>query len=179
LPDTLIKTVGFFWREDDVFWGRPRNPGSLLGKPTSSKKAEPIDFREQAGIYVLYADYEMVYVGQTGKGDQNLFVRLRQHRFDDLAGRWNQFSWFGVRRVLQNGELSKKNAKFHPTLEVTLDHVEGVLIHSAEPPRNGQKGRFGSAVKRYLQVRDGRLGPPKDKVLAEIHEKLAEGGDAS
>lgn len=157
MPDTLIKSVGFFWRADDVFWGRPRNPGKLLGKHAKQKKTNPIDFREQAGIYVLYFDYRMVYVGQTGKSDQCLFARLRQHRFDDLAERWNQFSWFGVRRVLSDGSLSKKSAQFHPSLPITLDHVEGVLIHAAEPPRNGQKGRFGNNVARYLQVRDDRL----------------------
>jgi hypothetical protein len=178
LADTLVKTVGFFWREGDVFWGRPRNPGTLLGKPRSSKKSDPIDFRDQAGVYVLYADYRMVYVGQTGRGSQNLFARLRQHRSDDLAGRWNQFSWFGVRGVLKNGGLSNKNARFHPSLEIMLDHVEGVLIHSSEPPRNAQKGRFGAAVKRFLQVRDERLGPEEGRVLAEIHDKLGAGDHA-
>lgn len=177
LADTLIKTVGFFWRARDVFWGRPKNTGKLLGKPSSKKKSEPVDFREQAGIYVLYSDYRIVYVGQTGKGDQNLFVRLRQHRFDDLAGRWDQFSWFGVRRVLKSGDLSKKNAQFHPSLTTTLDHVEAVLIHAAEPPRNGQQGRFGQNVKRYLQVRDERLGPPEDELLAEVHKGMQ--GDES
>lgn len=176
MADTLIKTVGFFWRPDDVFWGRPKNPGRLLGKPAAQKKAKPVDFREQSGIYVLYSDYHIVYVGQTGKGGQNLFVRLRQHRFDDLAGRWNQFSWFGVRRALKGGELSKKSAQFHPSLVTTLDHVEGVLIHAAEPPRNGQKGRFGKSVIRYLQVRDERLGPPQDELLAELHKNQVQGG---
>lgn len=172
MADTLVKTVGFFWKADDVYWGKPKNRGSLLGKPSSAKKDEPIDFREQAGIYVLYSDYKIVYVGQTGKGNQSLLVRLRQHRVDDLAGRWNQFSWFGVRRVLKSGGLSKKNAAFHPTLETMLDHVEAVLIHAAEPPRNGQNGRCGQDVKRYLQVRDPRLGPAQDELLAELHDRL-------
>lgn len=161
---TLIKTVGFFWRARDVFWGRPRNPGKLLGKPSSNKKSDPIDFREQAGIYVLYSDFRIVYVGQTGKGEQNLFVRLRQHRFDDLAGRWDRFSWFGVRRVLKGGDLAKKSTGFHPSLTTTLNHVEAVLIHATEPPRNGQQGRFGKNVVRYLQVRDPRLGLQEDEL---------------
>src|ERR1051325_4095622 len=174
MADTLIKTVGFFWRADDVFWGRPKNPGKLLGKPARQKTGRVIDFREQAGIYVLYSDYHIVYVGQTGNSNQSLFVRLRQHRCDYLAGRWNQFSWFGVRRVLGNGTLSKKSAQFHPSLAATLNHVEGVLIHAVEPPRNGQKGRFGENVTRYLQVRDERLGPAQDELLADVHRRLAQ-----
>lgn len=158
MTDSLITTMGLFWKAEDVFWGRPRNPGSLLGKPSGRRRSESIDFREQIGIYVLYADYKIVYVGQTGSGDQKLFARLRQHRSNDLAGRWNQFSWFGTRRVLESGKLSVEKTAFHPSLELTLNHIEGVLIHTAEPPLNGQGGRFGPDVERYLQVRDARLG---------------------
>lgn len=39
MADTLIKTVGFFWSVDDVYWGKPKSPGSLLGRPASAKKA--------------------------------------------------------------------------------------------------------------------------------------------
>jgi hypothetical protein len=172
MPTTLINTVGLFWRTDRVFWGRPKVAGRLLGVPSGNKKGPPVDFREQAGIYVLYFNYEIVYVGQTGKNDQSLFVRLRQHRVDDLAERWNQFSWFGVRRVLNGGTLSKKTAQFHPSLGTALDHIEAVLIHAADPPRNGQDGRFGSAVTRYLQVRDPELGATDAEMLRSIADKL-------
>lgn len=154
---TLFQTVGLFWREGDVFWGRPKNPGRILGRLATAKKAPAVDFSDQAGIYVLYSKFRIVYVGQTGRGSQSLLARLRQHRTDDLAGRWDQFSWFGVRRVLRKGNLSKKNAAFHPKLTTVLNHVEAVLIHAAEPPRNGQQGRFGKKVGRYLQERDDRL----------------------
>jgi hypothetical protein len=146
--------------------------------PSAKKKADPVDFREQAGIYVLYWDYHIVYVGQTGKKDQCLFVRLRQHRFDHLAERWNQFSWFGVRRVLKGGTLSKRTAQFHPSLESALNHIEAVLIHAADPPRNGQEGRFGKKVARYLQVRDNELGLTDGEVLRTLSEKIDNPGAA-
>jgi hypothetical protein len=180
MVDSLITTVGLFWHADSVFWGSQKNPGSLLGRPAKKRKEAPTDFRDQIGIYVLYADYSIVYVGQTGSGGQKLLYRLRQHRSDDLAERWNRFSWFGVRRVLGGGTLSKEKSAFHPSLQTVLNHVEAVLIHAAEPTMNGQGGRLGSNVVRYLQVRDDRLGPTDHQMLAALYknaDKHAEESD--
>ena len=170
MSDSLITTVGLFWHAEAVFWGSQKKPGSLLGRPAKNKREGHTDFREQIGIYVLYADYAIVYAGQTGSGSQKLLYRLRQHRSDDLAERWNRFSWFGVRRVLGGGTLSKEKTAFHPSLQTVLNHVEAVLIHAAEPTMNGQGGRFGSSVIRYLQVRDPRLGLTDHQMLSALHE---------
>ena len=169
--DTFITTMGLFWRADDVFWGRQKNPGSLLGRSAERLSSDPVDFRDQVGIYVLYADYDMVYVGQTGSGDQRLFVRLRQHRTDHLAGRWNRFSWFGTRRVVGKGVLSADKQALHPSLGLALDHIEGVLISAAEPPLNRQSGTFGANVAQYIQERDERLGPTDRELLERLCEQ--------
>jgi hypothetical protein len=49
----------------------------------------------------------MVYAGQVGSGNQKL-DRLEQHRRDSLAGRWNKFSWFGLRRVKKTQDLANE-----------------------------------------------------------------------
>jgi hypothetical protein len=167
----LVRTVGFFWREDCVFWGAGSQAGALFGVPYNATTSDPIDFREQIGIYVLYADYDLVYVGQAGSGEQTLFSRLKQHRKDDLAGRWNQFSWFGILRVLNSGKLSSKTDALHPGLADVLNHVEAILIHAAEPRMNGQGGRFGENVTRYKQVRDDRLGLTSHELLKRLCEQ--------
>lgn len=177
MSDSLITSVGLFWHADAVFWGSQKKPGSLLGRPAKKKRDGSTDFRDQVGIYVLYADYAIVYAGQTGSGSQKLLYRLRQHRSDDLAERWNRFSWFGVRRVLGGGKLSKEKSAFHPSLPTVLNHVEAVLIHAAEPTMNGQGGRFGSNVTRYLQVRDKRLGPTDHEMLSALHKTVDDHDD--
>lgn len=101
----LIENYGLFWRTDSVFWGKPKSAGAFYGVLVSAKKSQPVDFREQSGIYALYGNYELVYVGQTGGKGQKLMARLLQHRKDDLAGRWNIFSWFGTRAVLESYKL--------------------------------------------------------------------------
>lgn len=151
MAQSLVVSAGFFWDAAKVEWGSRGKKGALLGVLPNAKKADPIDFSDQVGVYALYAEYRLVYVGQTGKGNQALLKRLREHRVDDLAGRWDRFSWFGVRRVLGVGSLSKKNAGFHPSLVDVLDQIEGILIHAAEPALNRQRGRLKKKVTRYLQ----------------------------
>ncbi len=153
----LIRTMGLFWKRDCVFWGKPNNHGRLLGVAPNALK-DQIDFWNQIGVYALYADYHLVYVGQTSK--TKLGGRLKNHLKDDLAGRWDSFSWFGALRVLGGGKLSEPPDVKLLKLGDILDHIEGVLIACAEPPLNRQGGRFGKSVTRYLQRRDDdRLGP--------------------
>lgn len=154
----LIRNYGLFWTEEDVFWGKGSVAGTLLGVPVSNVTAEPTDFREQAGVYLLYADYQLVYVGKAGSGNQKLFSRLKQHRRDALAKRWNQFSWFGTRTVLASGTLRAAPQVIQIQHGRLLDHIEAILIHAAEPRQNRQGGRFGNA-EQYVQYRDDSLGP--------------------
>lgn len=153
----LIRNMGLFWKRADVFWGRPKNKGALKGIKRSAKRGDAIDFWEQSGVYALYANYRLVYVGQAGRGNKRLGSRLRKHTRDDLAGRWDTFSWFGLHDVTTGGVLSGTAVNRSAKANEILDIVEGILIAAAEPPLNRQGGRFGDGVDRYLQVRDARL----------------------
>jgi hypothetical protein len=107
-------------------------------------------------------------VGQVGAGRGTLFSRLKNHRKNDLAGPWNRFSWFGVLWVRRNTKLSSKTDALHPGLSEVLNRIEAILIHTAEPPMNGQGGRFGKNVIRYKQVKDPRLMPSTDAMLRTL-----------
>lgn len=89
---------------------------------------------------------------------------------DDLAGRWDRFTWLGFRKVIggKTPKLSKSDSTFHISPAQLLDHLEAALIHSFEPPMNGQEGRFGKVVVRYKQERDERLGPDDRSLLEDI-----------
>jgi len=153
----MIRTYGLFWKSKDVFWGKQKNPGSLLGGRSQSSKAIQVDFREQRGIYALYADYELIYVGQTGAGKDRLFARLKFHLSDHLVERWDRFSWFGTQRVTQQHKLSTDTAQVHQDMSKALNILEAVGIAIAEPRLNLQRGRWGDA-NQYYQIRDKRLG---------------------
>lgn len=137
-----------------------------------AKRSDHVDFRSQSGIYVLYADYRIVYIGQAGNGNAKLFDRLKLHRKDDLSGRWNQFSWFGLKHVLQANKLSRDNESLHPETNTILNHIEAILIHASEPPLNRQGGRWGKDVYKFLQYRDeDNLGKTETEMLKEIHSQ--------
>jgi len=63
----------------------------------------------------------------------------------------------------------------NPEISNVLNHMEAVLIHSAEPPLNRQGGRFGDIVEQYLQCRDDEyLDPPTDRMIKEIYDSTVE-----
>jgi len=153
---TVINTMGLFWHRDQCLWRGNRAVGqaSLMGVRAGAKRQGHVNFWNQVGIYALYtADYRIVYVGQAGIGDKACIgSRLKAHTRDDLAGRWELFSWFGLKKVKGNNALGAKFELAHTTWRGIADILEGVVIEIAEPPMNSQKGRFGKGVHRYLQA---------------------------
>ena len=149
----MIRTYGLHWHLSKIYWGQQGagHAGSLLGAASRSPQARPVEFRDQSGIYALYADYDLVYIGQTGAGDQRLFARLKQHTLDHLAERWDRFSWFGTRRVTQAHELAADNQGVHVNMPVALNILEAVCIAVSEPRLNLQRGRWGEATQ-YFQI---------------------------
>jgi hypothetical protein len=154
----IIANMGLFWSRNKVRWKGNRGIGSarLAGKRRSAKTRGVVDFWKQTGIYALYAEYHLVYVGQAGLSDQScLGNRLKQHLTDDLAGRWDMFSWFGLQKVKATDNIVGKRAKLSVSSRGHLANVlEGIVIEVAEPPMNSQKGRFGRRVERYIQEDD-------------------------
>lgn len=180
-----IRTFGHYWSRDLIDWGRrgPNQSGSLYGtsKLGSSKK---LNFRNQVGIYVLFdRDRQVVYVGQTGSGNQRLFHRLRQHSRGHMRDRWTNFSWFGFLEIGADGELQEKTKNIDDDLasEVSgshrdaLDEVEAVLIQILEPGLNKQGPKWKSATE-YFQYEPEVEAEPSLKILQdklqEISKKL-------
>lgn len=173
MPAALVHNHGLFWRKEDVFWGRQKVAGRLRGVPAKRTAEDPVDFRDQAGVYVLYDDnFQLIYVGQAGAGKHYLFERLRHHTRDALADRWTRFSWFGIKRVKEDGKLAAGAEQKLIKSDSILNHIEAILISAAEPKHNRQGGRFGDHVEQYLQRRDeDELGPEPNSMVKELWKK--------
>jgi hypothetical protein len=163
----MIRSYGLHWRLDRVVWGRQKSAGSLWGAASKSKRAMPVDFRQQRGIYALYADYELVYVGQTGGGAGNrLLNRLRSHRRDHLSERWNRFSWFGIHWVTLQHKLSADAANVSATVQEALNILEATATAIAEPRLNLQRGKWDDATQYYQWYEE--LEEEEDEEEAEV-----------
>lgn len=166
MPQSPILNLGARWKAEDVYWNSAPSNARLLGVRTDALRGPQVNFAHQSGIYVLYANFTPIYVGQA---NCRLFERLKSHCLrDDFAGRWDRFSWFGLRKVIggKAPNLSKPGTVFSISTKQLIDHLEAIMIHAFEPALNGQEGRFGKSVVRYKQVRDERLGPD-DRSLVE------------
>ena len=171
----LIYNYGLFWKACDVHWGSPGKGKAGHLKGVYSRNSEyVVDFRTQSGIYVLQSNFNVVYVGQAGYGHQKLFDRLKMHLSDHLSGRWNTFSWFGTRSVNDSSRrLKAEKSRYASQHNMLLNHLEAVLIATAEPPLNRQSGKFGENVEQYLQYRDeALLGPSAETMLKEVWARM-------
>lgn len=167
----MITHYGLFWSERDVFWGHPNNQGQLLGRvrtplgrrgtPTKTERSGAEDFRSYVGIYCLYGDGELLYIGEAGLGTQNtLFGRLKSHRRGSMSGRWDSFSWFG--RELCKGKTN---------VEIALGQLEAIAIAIVNPGFNKQSGTFKRATQVFQVPHESAEGDIETK-LARLADKI-------
>lgn len=167
----MIYNYGLLWRRKLIYWGKGGkgdNSAHLRGTESRSTKKTPtapvektVDFRGQIGVYALYHDFELVYVGQAGtkkkseEGGMNFYTRLKQHKADFLADRWNRFSWFGIRKVIK--KPGSKQVKIlgaiakgaYPKRADILNTLEALVISISEPKLNRQGGTWKPAVEYF------------------------------
>lgn len=167
----MITHYGLFWSERDVFWGRAANAGQLLGRvrtplgrrgaPTRAERQNAQDFRDYIGLYCLYGEGDLLYVGEAGLGTQStIFSRLKQHRTGPMAGRWDSFSWFG--REVYAGETGVQDA---------LHQLEAITISIINPGFNKQNGTFRGATQVFQVPHEQSEGDLETK-LARLSAKI-------
>lgn len=88
--------------------------------------------RGNSGLYVLYYNNKLYYVGITSK---DLFWRLYHHTRDKHKERWNKFSVFIVGR-----------SKY-------LKDIETIAHLISNPPANVWKGRFKKHYKHDDEIK--------------------------
>jgi hypothetical protein len=145
-PETgALRAFGMFWRRDNVLWKNKK----LWGRQGTN--STQIDFASQVGVYLLHDRDRVIYVG---RASDTMFSRLQAHTIDRLEGRWDRFSWFGLKDVTPEGDLKDHSLPW--THKVVIETLEAALIEALEPSQNRRRGDNFSAVE-YLQVRDPNL----------------------
>ena len=157
----IINAFGIYWSRNLVYW---KTIPDLLGIQQTG--ATEVNFKIQRGIYLLYDNREIIYVGQAI--EQTLGQRLKQHTTDRLSGRWDRFSWFGFYSVDDAGNL--KDLKKFESLDIQIlaDILEAILIESIEPRQNRKQGNTLLGME-YLQKESPEI---KKKKTEELFKEL-------
>jgi hypothetical protein len=186
--DGIVRNYGLFWNRDYVNWGRN---GVLYGY---RRGVGWVKLSRQIGIYILYdKDFVPVYIGQTGKGQNRMYGRIKAHMNDQHWNRWQHFSWFGFLPVVKGskkytfeeaGELddSQNNRQYTLDTVVALKLLEGILIAGTEPVRNRRGAEFEDLdILEFRQLLDDdSVGirseniPNQLKVIATQLERIRE-----
>ncbi|QXT64261.1 HTH domain-containing protein [Tessaracoccus palaemonis] len=145
----FLNAFGMFWRREEVDW--EQRGQSLLG--AQLKAAQPINFADQVGVYILYSGDRVIYVGRIT--EPRLGPRLWDHTRDRLTGRWDRFSWFGVRAVADDGSLGQVPAG-NFAVDMLVATMEALLIEGLEPPQNRRRGDGFSATE-FIQTVDPQI----------------------
>jgi hypothetical protein len=96
-----INNFGRFWKREQVLWTPGAGaPFRMLGRQgTNTPALRMADLRGQRGLYVLFDDLGVRYVGVAF--EQGLGDALKEHTQDHLAESWTRFSWYGMSQVLE------------------------------------------------------------------------------
>lgn len=128
----LIRLYGEYWNPDIVDWGKrgPGNKGRLIGY--FQKKSEVRDYWDARGIYALFDEFRLVYVGQAMS--QGIGKRVRDHLTDRMAGRWDMFSWFSTSTMREKTVRDPGQRQVTPGEVVNT--LEALAIAVNSPPLN-------------------------------------------
>ncbi|MDT0575838.1 HTH domain-containing protein [Croceicoccus sp. F390] len=158
----LLTAFGMFWNRNAVVWNaKPR----LLGR--QGPGASQVDFADQIGVYLLHDRDRTVYVGRASEA---LHQRLKAHTADRLSGRWDRFSWFGLRSVNADGTLEAVSV--HGSADRLIAAFEALLIEALEPPLNRKRGDNLASVEN-LQVDDPELQAIEQRRVLDQLSKAA------
>lgn len=161
----VIQAFGIYWDRELVHW---KNTPDLLG--VQLQNSDPVNFKDQIGVYLLHDGRETIYVGQAIA--QPLGQRLKDHTVDRLSGRWNRFSWFGFYGVNESSKLEVKSKLEQLGMQDLGDLLEAILIESIEPRQNRKQGNLFAGIE-YLQRESPEIRKrQKAEFLKEITDKL-------
>ena len=88
-----------------------------------------------AGIYALYDNHGLYYVGLT---NCSLRSRIQKHTRDRHKDKWERFSWYQI-----------------PKLTLTKD-IETILLSIIDPKGNKVKGKFMKKKRKSEEEKDSR-----------------------
>lgn len=160
----FIKAYGEFWSRDCIVTSGKRIEGRR------KHQAVNCNVWEQRGVYALYENFKIVYVGLADK--RGMGTRLSAHFTDRLRKRWDSFSWFGVCDFDDKGEAKPYLAR-PSTQTQTIRSLELLAIVMSDAPLNRQQGKFPGA-ERVWQVDVENPTKKESELTRQLNQILEE-----
>ena len=168
----LVGAFGTFWDRGLVDWGA--HSWRLLGRQGAQRGTLQIaDFRRARGVYALYGDTGIYYVGLAA-GTGGIGARLKDHTADDHHSYWSRFSWFAFDGPSETERYPDGVLKHEawPSIEgedkFVIREMEALLLAVISPPGNVQRTRFQYGSE-WLQVADSA---PKVRTFSDLKDRL-------
>ncbi|MDO4240166.1 GIY-YIG nuclease family protein [Micrococcus sp.] len=140
---SIIKSYGEFWNPDAVDWGGK----SLIGTWRENGSEWKNNFWSAKGIYVLYADFKPIYVGQAHAQSSGVGKRLADHLTDRLIARWDMFSWYSLAKPSRSSDTPNLAGGRHLKTDEMVDTLEAIAILIADPPLNRKRESLKGALE--------------------------------
>lgn len=145
-----------FWDRSLVDW-KAHNWRLLGRRGRNSGTIKIADFRRARGIYVLYSDTGIYYVGLASSAG-GIGGRLKDHTKDTHERAWTRFSWFAFDGHSEVEKYSDGVLKHEPIEsvqagdKVVIRELEALLQAVTSPPGNANRTRFLEAGPEWHQV---------------------------
>lgn len=167
----LVGAYGQFWERNQVNWGTYK--WRLLGRQgLNTGTLKIVDFRYARGVYVLYNELGVYYVGLASE-KRGLGGRLKDHLVDKHGSRWTRFSWFsfdspggaahpdGVHQIQQHDSVKAET-------QVMIRDLEALLQIAMQPFANKSETKFAKGSK-WIQV---ATTTPEVRTFDDLRERL-------
>lgn len=153
----IIGSYGMFWERDLVDWDA--RPWQLLGRQgLNSGTLRIADFRRARGVYILYNDLNVYYVGLASSRN-GIGGRLRDHLKDEHGFGWTRFSWFAFDSPDDSAEpgtdgvieVVDQYGSVELDTKVLIRDLEALLQAATQPSANRSVTKFREG-EEWLQV---------------------------
>ena len=142
----LIKAYGLHWDPEQIYgYNNQSSRISFRGFVKKGNKKHEIDFWKAKGIYALFKDFELVYIGKVT--ENRLGTRIASH-WRYRKDHWDTFSFYSFSDIdFKQGKVKTITNTSVINNNMAIRTIEAIIINTAVPFNNKQETRFPNSHK--------------------------------
>jgi len=142
----LIKAYGLHWDPEEIYGINGQSSKvSFRGFVKKRNKKYEIDFWNAKGIYALFKDFEIFYIGKVT--ENRLGKRIESH-WRYRKEHWDTFSFYSFSDIdFKKEKVKPTSKKIEIDINVAIKTIEAIIINTAVPFNNKQETRFPNSHK--------------------------------